>query len=122
MCSCKMDGKNVVIRRLRSLDALRQAQASLRRQLDSVPNHACNGRRCTLLRRKLGQVRRQVEAMENALQVLDPEERLLADWLFIYPQKGNVQKLCQTLCVEQSTVYRKRERILKKLVTAMFGG
>lgn len=72
--------------------------------------------------RRLGELdglRQRVRNLEQAMQVLNPEERLVAERLFIHPAKGNVQILCQELEVEQSTVYRRRESVLKKLAEVM---
>lgn len=72
--------------------------------------------------RNLQAMRRQVAATDQALQELTPEERLVAQLLLVSPQKGNVQRLCQLLEVEQSTVYRRREQVLKKLNNLIFPG
>lgn len=72
--------------------------------------------------RGLDAMRQAVQTVEGALQVLTPEERLVAQLLLISPQKGNVQRLCEMLCVEQSSVYRRRERVLEKLEGVLFGG
>ena len=72
--------------------------------------------------RRLGELdglRQRVWNLEQAMQVLTPEERLVAERLFIHPAKGNVQVLCQELGVEQSSVYRRRETALKKLAEVM---
>lgn len=86
--------KQEVIQRLKGLEGLRQSAQSLQKQ---------------------------VEILEGALQVLTPEERLVAEFLLISPEKGNVQRLCEMLHVEQSSVYRRRERVLEKLSVAIFG-
>lgn len=128
-----VDRKKDVIEKLRQMDALRQAEQNLSRQLELMERFPVDGfyglpqenRQTDGIQETLEKARRRVqcriEIVENALLVLDPEERMVADWLFVYPRKGNVQRLCQVLGVEQSTVYRRRERMLRKLVTAMFG-
>ena len=60
-------------------------------------------------------VRKELEALEKALGELNPEERLVAEFLLISPQKGNAQRLCEILGVEHSSVYRKREKVLEKI-------
>lgn len=64
---------------------------------------------------ELEQLRCAVKNLEQALQVLTPEERLVVDMLLVRPKKGNAQVLCELLDVEQSSVYRRRDKALKKL-------
>ena len=64
-------------------------------------------------------MRLQVEAMDRAMQTLSPEERLVVERLLIHRATGNMQSLCQILGVEQSSVYRRKERALRKLVKAL---
>ena len=110
-----MNLKNAAAERLRRLDALRQAEHSLKMEMDCLDGEQ------TALERSLRRVQCQVSEVEGALQVLNPEERLVADMLFVYPQRGNVQRLCGILQVEQSSVYRRRDRVLKKMALALFG-
>lgn len=67
------------------------------------------------LLRAYGQQRQAVARMDEAMQVLSPEERLVADRLLIYPRKGGAQQLCQMLNVEQASIYRRRDKVLEKL-------
>ena len=60
-----------------------------------------------------------VEHMEQALQVLTPEERLVVQMLCICPERKAAQKLCGILCVEESSVYRRKARAIKKLAAAL---
>ena len=69
--------------------------------------------------RELDAQRQAVEAMEGALQMLTPEERLVVQMMYICPEKDAVQKLCQLLCLEQTSVYRRRKRALGKLAKAL---
>ena len=69
--------------------------------------------------RELDGQRQAVRAMEEALQILTPEERLVVQMMFICPEKDAAQKLCQLLCMEQTSVYRRRERALGKLAKAL---
>ena len=59
--------------------------------------------------------RRQLAAMDRALGVLTPEERLVIQMLDIRREKGNPARLCEILQKEKATVYRKREKALGKL-------
>ena len=71
--------------------------------------------------REYGVQRQAVEIMDVALQVLTPEERLVAERLLIHPQRGAVQQLCQILNLEQASIYRRRDRVLEKLAQTMHG-
>ena len=67
-------------------------------------------------------LRKELAALEEALGELNPEERLVAEFLIISPQKGNAQRLCEILGVEQSSVYRRRKRVLEKIAKAILNG
>ena len=62
-----------------------------------------------------------VKNMDNALSMLTPEERILADLLFVHPQKNNILKVCELLNVEYATAYRRRRALLNKLLRALSG-
>jgi hypothetical protein len=73
--------------------------------------------------RRLGELdglRQKVEQMDAAMQVLTPEERLVVQMLLVCPEKGAAEKLCQILQVERASVYRRRERAIRKLAKALF--
>ena len=103
--------------KLRRLDAMRQAVESLPSEIARLQ---AEGQDTAQLRKAFVQAQLWVDAVEQALQVLTPQERLIADWLFIYPDKGNVQRLCGILGVEQSSIYRRRAKVLQKLETALY--
>lgn len=65
--------------------------------------------------RQVEDMRQQVQSFDCSVQALTPEERLVLDMLVRHPAKGNVQKLCQILEVEESSIYRRREKALGKL-------
>lgn len=69
----------------------------------------------------LEQAKIWVDMVQNALRVLDPEEKLVLSRLYIYPEKGSLERLCQELGVEQSSIYRKRERALRRFTQALYG-
>ena len=68
----------------------------------------------------LSALRQQLTAAEKALQELTPEERLLAQMLFLAPQPGNVDRLCALLQIEKSSIYRRRTQVLAKLTNMLF--
>ena len=65
--------------------------------------------------RQLPVLRRQVEKIENALAALTEEECNILATLYLHPKRNNVDKLCEKLEVERTTVYRRRDRALKRL-------
>ena len=58
---------------------------------------------------------------DNALSVLTPEEKHILLIMYIRPAKGAAQILCQDLCMEQSSIYRKRDTALYRFTMALFG-
>ena len=65
--------------------------------------------------RQLPKLRLQVEKIENALEALDEEECNILATIYLHPQKNNIDLLCEKLEVERTTVYRRRDKALKKL-------
>lgn len=64
-------------------------------------------------------MRLQVEAMDRAMQVLTPEERLVVEQMLVHPATGNAETLCQILGVEKTSVYRRKDKALDKLIQAL---
>lgn len=73
------------------------------------------------LKRRLKEARLWVAMVDQALSVLNNEERLVLNKFYIYRAKGNVGELCERLNVEQSTVYRKRDSALRHFTIALYG-
>ena len=71
--------------------------------------------------RALPAQRMAVQNLDNALSLLTPEERLIANLLLIYPAENNVQQVCEKLHLEQAAVYRRRRQVLEKLEAALTG-
>lgn len=67
------------------------------------------------------QAKSWVKSTDQALGALTPEERLVLTRFYIYPEKGNVDRLCGELGVEQSSVYRRRDAALRKFTVALYG-
>jgi len=59
--------------------------------------------------------------VERGLTALDADERLVLWMLYIQPAKGNIDRLCGELCVEQATIYRKRDKALHRFTLALYG-
>ena len=65
--------------------------------------------------RQLEAMRLQVRRMEDALECLTECEREIIEKMMVEPTPGIGDKLCEILCVEIATVYRRRNKALKKL-------
>ena len=113
-----MNWKQRAVKKLKDYPALCNARENLQQELTQItPQQACYGELvCALERTQF--VTHQVE---KAMQTLSAEEQLVLKWLFLQPKKGNVERLCQELCVEQSTVYRRRDKALTHFTTALYG-
>ena len=68
----------------------------------------------------LESVRSSITAVDTALSLLTPEERLIAHLLLLHPQRGNVQSVCEKLNIEQATAYRRRKQVLQKLTATLY--
>ena len=108
--------KKEVLRRLGELESLRLAVENIPLRLQ-----CCQPSQRLKLEKALEYARLQVQVMDNAVQVLTPEERLVIQKMCIVREKGAARALCQILQVEQTSVYRRRDRALKKLAGAMGG-
>ena len=75
----------------------------------------------TLTRLKtLESTRSSVAAVDQALSLLTPEERLIAHLLLLHPGRGNAEKVCEKLNIEQATAYRRRKQVLQKLTATLY--
>ncbi len=73
------------------------------------------------LARALGQVTRWLNVCERGLKALTEEERLILQRLYLNPERGGLQRLCDELDVEQSTIYRRRDEALHRFTVALYG-
>lgn len=73
------------------------------------------------LKLTLEQVKRWLHVTDRGLLALTEEERLVLQRLYLYPEKGAIDRLCNELGVEQSSVYRKRDQALERFTIAMYG-
>ena len=74
------------------------------------------------LARNLTQTKKAVALVDNALSVLDSEERHMINLMYIYRSKGNAERLRQEFGLEDvSSVYRRSEKALRHFTVAMFG-
>ncbi len=73
------------------------------------------------LEQTLSQVRQWLSVTDRGLMSLDEDQRLILQRLYLYPQKGAVERLCSELGLEQSSVYRKRDQALHRFTAAIYG-
>lgn len=73
------------------------------------------------LKRRLKEARLWVAQVDKALAVLDDEEQLVLDRFYIHRTKGAVEALCESLNLEKSAVYDRRDRALRHFTLALYG-
>jgi len=69
----------------------------------------------------LENTRRWMQITDRALQTLSKEEQMILRKFYIRRESGGVNQLCQQLQVEKSSIYRKRDKALEKLMLALYG-
>ena len=141
-----MKWKDEAIEKLKRYDAMHTAQQNITREIARLKEEAFAIRRAdpsatpvrgsggrydevlmnNIVKRQelawtLKQVKLWITNTDRGLTALDEEERLVLQRLYLYPQKGAVSRLCEELCMEQSTVYRKRDQALEHFTVAMYG-
>lgn len=65
--------------------------------------------------RQLAKTRAQVERIEQALEILTECEREIIENMYIRPVAGAAYKMCEMFDIEVASVYRRRNKALKKL-------
>ena len=70
----------------------------------------------------LDQAQSWTGTVDRALGALEPEEQLILQQMYILPCEGAVGQLMETLCVERSSIYRRRDKALKKFTLSLYGG
>ena len=73
------------------------------------------------LKLAMDQANRWVSRVDRGLAALDEDERLVLQMLYILPAKGNIERLCEQLCMEQASIYRKRDKALRRFTLVMYG-
>ena len=73
------------------------------------------------LKTSLGYARDWVAKVERGLSALSDEERMILDRFYINPVRGNVDRLCDELCLEKSSVYDKKDKALRHYTLARYG-
>ncbi len=73
------------------------------------------------LKWRLKEARLWVSQVDKALAVLDDEERLVLNRFYIHRAKGAVEALCESLNLEKSAVYDRRDKALRHFTLALYG-
>ena len=97
------------------LQKLREAKRVCRKSLVCAAERARIGTECRRLEALIGLNRIETETVEQALERLNREERLVLDAMLIAPVPVAADRLCSALSVETATVYRRRRAALEKL-------
>lgn len=114
------------------LNRLEQAASSIRSaRIDGTPVKGGTNRREDMLlsnmvhreelANTLSQAKLWVSTTERALGALTPEEKLILYRMYMYPERNALDRLCQELDLEQSSIYRRRDQALNRFVTAYYG-
>ena len=62
-----------------------------------------------------------VQIVDRGLSILAKEERQILRRLYIYPEKNGLQRLCDELGMEHSSIYRRRDKALQTFTLALYG-
>ena len=69
----------------------------------------------------LEQAQAWMRVTDRALTCLTNQEKQILTRLYIYPEKGGLERLCKELNMETSSIYRHREQALKRFTMALYG-
>lgn len=141
-----MKWKNEAMDKLRKYDAMQMAKKNIPEEIRRLKSEATAMRRASLdtpfvrssygrreeqmlnniaqrqeLEWTLKQVKHWLSVTDRGLLALPEDERLVLQRLYLYPEKGAVDRLCAELGVEQSSIYRKRDQALERFTVAMYG-
>lgn len=141
-----MNWKREAIDKLKNYEAHRQALENIPREIkrlesaytglrsastENAPVSGGGGTRedCVLsnivlrdeLKRRLKEARLWVAQVDKALAVLGEEETLVLDRFYIHRAKGAVEALCESLSLEKSAVYDRRDKALRHFTLALYG-
>lgn len=97
---------------------------------DSATKHAGNRIDDTMLNnilyrkeliRNLQQARIWLKTTDHALNALNAQEQRILYWLYMYPERDGLTRLCKELGKETSSIYRYRDQALKHFTMAYYG-
>ena len=142
----QMKWKSEAMDKLRRYDAMRQALRNIpaeinrlkaeavtirRSAMDTTPVRGSGGRHDEALLNNIAQrqelewtlkqVKSWLSIADRGLMALSQDEQLVLQRLYLYPEKGAVERLCAELGVEQSSIYRKRDQALERFTVALYG-
>ena len=124
--NCKKDA----VAELRRYKARKMSVGSINAQLavlaDRIGLQDGTGEDCAerraLLEKQLKWVTLWLRTVEGALGALDERERTVLWKFYVDRREDYMDDLCETLFLEQSAVYRLKDRALGKYVLEMYGG
>ena len=93
-------------------------KSSASRQEDALINNLARQQE---LEWTLRQVKSWLEVADRGLSALSQDEQLVLQRMYLYPEKGALDRLCKELGIEQSSVYRKRDQALQRFTIALYG-
>lgn len=93
-------------------------QGSVRSREDALINNLAERQE---LEWSLARVQQWLAVMNRGFDALTPEEIMILQRMYLFPERGAVDRLCSDLGVEQATVYRKRDKALHRFTVAMYG-
>lgn len=70
---------------------------------------------------RLKEAKKTISAIDKALGALSQAEFEILDILLIHPRKNGLDKLCESLCVEKTVVYERRNKALEKFTLSLYG-
>ena len=142
----KMNWKAEAMEKLHRYDAMRQAVKNIPEEItrleldaarirsartDSTPVKGGSNKREDMLldnmvhRQELQGLLQQAKSWicmtERALGTLTPEEKLILHRMYILPERGCLDRLSMELGLEQSSIYRRRDKALRRFTQALYG-
>lgn len=112
----RLEGEFTAIRAARSDSTPVQGGASGRE--DAMINNIAERQEVT---QALANATAWVQIVDRGLSCLSKEDRLILKRLYIYPEKNGLQRLCEELGAEKSTVYRRRDKAVQTFTLALYG-
>lgn len=104
---------------LRSSAALKMGgRGGVRAREDALINNMAERQE---LEWNLARVKQWLAVADRGLNALSNEELVILQRMYLYPERGAVNRLCGDLGVEQATVYRKRDKALRQFTFALYG-
>ena len=74
-----------------------------------------------LRRAALKSLQLRIAAVENALDALHQEEKLILTLCYVRPKRGNLERLMEALGVEKTRIYDRRNAALRNFALAWAG-